>query len=357
MVARDTSWICRPLFQRAISRSIQNDVAIAGTQLFHKLMRILIVLILLLAAPAAAAERVPTAVVSKDSVVFRVPATSLDERWEIRVPVRMADGWAADGIAYFSIYDYEVPEFLRKNGVAAERQIDFTWTGDTSTCRFPFVTPVLEDGAVVVTLTGERFSRLRPLSATLHGARPDGVAYQAPFVVKYQDDPREAQARALSGPFSADEYAVYQTVIDRVRNDGDTGVRDFLLLSPTNALLVDRAQEAWVVIEPVMLHAFAELRANDDTVADYVDNWPVGTDLSSLAALGYDVMDADVARERWRKGIDRRRGNVEVTMIGFNTTRDQALVHLRTYGGELILLDKIDGEWLVTGRARTFIGE
>jgi hypothetical protein len=104
--------------------------------------RSLIVLMFLLVAGAPrAAERPPTAIVSGDSIVFCVLATSLDENWEIRFPVTMADGWPADGTAFISISDHTLSEFLRRNGVAEERALDFTWTGNTSTCRFPWGMP------------------------------------------------------------------------------------------------------------------------------------------------------------------------------------------------------------------------
>jgi hypothetical protein len=324
-------------------------------------MRSLIVLILLLiAGTPRAAERVPTALVSKDSLVFRVPATSLDEIWEIRFPVTRENGWAADGTAFISIYDHTIPEFMRKNGVAEERVLDFTWTGDTKECRFPWLTPILKDGAVVFTIRGgaaERFARIRPLSAILHGAHPDGTRYQAPVAVTYQKDPREVQARALSGPFTPDEYAIYQTVIDRAwPYASDTGP-DFIVLSPTNSLFVVPPEELWVSFEPAMLHAIAELHPHDDTAADFIANWPVRMDLSSLAPLGYEIVDAGPYWERRKERLGRhRRDLLDVTMIGFNDARDQALVHLWAHDGELVRLDKIDGDWLVTGRARTIRG-
>jgi hypothetical protein len=105
-----------------------------------------------------------------------------------------------------------------------------------------------------------------------------------------------------------------------------------------------------------MLRAITKLQPHDDTVANFIANFPVRMDLSSLAPLGYEVMDADLVLERWRKKLDRGRAHFDLTMIGFNDARDQALIHRWGQDGELIRLDRIDGVWLVTGRAMTFPG-
>lgn len=310
----------------------------------------IIALILLLPAHSGyAAERLPSITVSKDAVTFRVPAQSLDDDWEIRFPVGTWAGWESDGTAHISPYDYHVPVFMAKGDSALfRRELDFTWTGDKSVCRFPWATPVFADGMVRFSLRGEGaepFSRLRPLGAVLHGFRADGSAYQVPFVVTFEKDPREERARSLSGPFSPDEYAIYQTVLDRLwKYDARW---DFVLLSPTHG-------RGPVTVE----HALEKLRPDPDTVADYEANRAVGVELSSLKPLGYEVVPDSVYWARWRtlKGASRHRQVVEVTMIGFNDARTQALVLVGMDGGELIRLDKVEGEWLVTGRAGTYHG-
>jgi hypothetical protein len=194
----------------------------------------------------------------------------------------------------------------------------------------------------------------------LHGVRVDGSEYDVPVRVTNLEDPREGAARAIPGPFTPDEYAIYQTVIDRAFNpsfDNSTHYQadlDFLLLiRSTHNGPLEREGKLIMI-----------LGASDDAMRDYLAQRSVNANMSSLAAMGYRMVDADTLRAQRDRAMRERTPwprSVGVSLIGFNGARDQALVYVETSTGnlggkgEVIRLDKVDGEWLPTWRVELWI--
>lgn len=345
-------------------------------------MRNLFCLIFLFASassPAAAAE--PTAIVSKDSLVFEIPLRDADAEWEWnRLP--------ADSVEYQWVFDIVVPEPVTwPFSEPSVAHFGIMWESDgppavrgsvgqlVAGCRlYLWVTrdprgrmppsrgwgsgsrPTYDGESMRLSVESyfmvEMMSRLRPEQMNLRGVRADGSTYEETVVVQNLKDPREAKARAITGPFSPDEYAIYQTVTDHTFGVSFKPGQEVLILSPT----VDAA----LFRTPSNLGE--ALRAQDDTIADFMDKRSVQTDLASLAALGHDVADAEaIHAERRANRSTSWTHTVRVSRIGFNAAGNQALLYC-DYGGsnmggkgDLFLLDKVDGEWRVTRRVNLWI--
>ncbi|HEX5130988.1 MAG TPA: hypothetical protein VFX92_00725 [Candidatus Krumholzibacteria bacterium] len=375
-------------------RPVLVDNRSGGTHLFHKLMRSLIVLIFLLVAAAPrAAEREATAIVSKDSLVFQFTVPDVGARWErnnlpkgtmenvhwvfdFQVPEPVTWPFSEPSAAYFAIFRRsagppaefgDLAELLEDSRVLFSLETDdgdaetaLTTKTVRSTCYPGWETSsrtvclgararVLVDDYYLV----EMMARLRPEAMTLKGIRADGSTYEEAVIVQNLRDPREAKARTIAGPFSPDEYAIYQTVIDHAfgRHSFEPG-QEVLILNPS----VDAA----LFHTPTNLQEL--LLANDETLDDFMQKRSIKTDLASLTALGHDVADAAKTDAERRTGqISHWPCTVRVSRVGFNSAGDQALLYCDygkgNLGGEgvLILLDRVEGEWRITRRVSLWI--
>lgn len=354
----------------------------------HKLMRIFLGLILVLAADAPrAADRGAIAIVSKDSVVFHIPVQDTEQVWEwnaaprgtvehqwlIRMPVGRQSGWPMEGNSYFAVVQESdgppvvrgsVRELLAKSRLLAWVVRDGDGPPSVDENTETFIKPTYKDGAIRFALYQQtrvdRINRMRPANFTVQGVRAGGAEYKGPVVVSHLEDPREQLARTVSGPFTPDEYAIYQTVIDRAFNSGFNASKryhadlDFFVLTPSTSSGPGPKEAQSIKI----------LGAGEDTQRDYLARRFDGVDMASLAGIGYRVLDADTMYARQEKASQERQPwphSVRVSVIGFNEPRDQALVYVETSTGNLggegavIRLDKVDGEWLVTWRVGLWI--
>ncbi len=353
--------------------------------LLHKHMRILIGPILLLAACSApATDPVATAIVSKDSVVIHItvkdhdavwewnkqPEGTVEHQWVVRMPIRKSEGWPFDGDYHVAVVQTssgppvlqgDVKDLIKNGRVTA-------WvikngdrpSGDTEGYS-AHVKPTYEAGAIRFAfyrgMYVEQIKRTRHAGFRMRGVRADGSEYEGSVRVTNLKDPREQAARTISGPFTPDEYAIYQTIIDRAFDTLPelVGSRpDFVLVSPSAD-----AEPRQTEIDHVK-----GLGASDDAVRNYLEKRSVKTDMSSLAAIGYRIIDADTLSAQL--GWAMRQGkpwiwHVGVSLIGLNNARNLALVYMyRSSGnlggdGHVICLNKVDGEWLVTRRVMLWI--
>lgn len=308
----------------------------------------LILLFVAACAPAPALEA--TAVVSKDSLAFEIPLPDgvAVDTWEIRI---RRGGWTGrESLGTARI-------FMGPESEPGRRSITCHWKleheqapprGASSSAPFSVENQVVrftfKDPRVV-----EPVTRIRPMHATLRGARADGSTYETRVTATWLKDPREAEARKVSGPFSADEYAIYQTIIDRAHQRfGPEPKYPFIVVTPTTVL------RGFASPDDNALY-FKMLGVDDDTGVDFVAKRTAEENLSSLTALGYDVMDQDAFMKEFRSWSrasgEKRRSGVYVSPIGFNKARTQALIFSSNSSeSEVIRLDKVDGEWLVTRR-------
>ncbi|HEX5130986.1 MAG TPA: hypothetical protein VFX92_00715 [Candidatus Krumholzibacteria bacterium] len=317
-------------------------------------MRSLIVLILLAAVASAAcapqtAGPVPSAIVSKDSLAFEIPlpeGVAIDA-WDIRISRYDRLGEKSFGTARITVG----PE-----SETGDRHIICTWTRDRESAPPIQVsartTFSVDNDVIRFTFKGpemvERVTRIRPMHAALRGVGVDGAPYERRLTVTYLRDPREAQARKISGPFSADEYAIYQIVIDRacLRLGSEQKV-PFVVVTPTTDLRVFTA--------PQLDLYFEILGVDEDTAADVVSRRSTEADLSSLTQLGYEVTTLE-AYMQWHKSGWNGRGEpyrraVYVSAIGFNHSRTQAIIYVNNSNeSDILRLDKVNGQWHETGR-------
>ncbi len=194
----------------------------------------------------------------------------------------------------------------------------------------------------------EAFARLHLRRMTMRSRRADGSPSTQPVVVTNLKDPREEKARAIDGPFTPDEYAIYQTIIDHAydTNIGHPNPGD-IIVTPTFG------RRKSDLIEPNM--QFLDL--NDQTIDDYVEKRSITMDTFSLAALGHDVMTEDEYM------ADHRAHKVAITVsrVGFNKARTQAVIQYAYWCGVLcgeglgVRLDKIDGRWLIARRISLWV--
>jgi hypothetical protein len=345
----------------------------------QELMRILIGLMLVVpACVPGAAERDATAIASKDSVVFHIPIQDRDAVWEwnkqphgtvehewvIRMPIGRSVGWSIEGTFFIAVVQTsEGPPAV--NGSVSElikhsRVVRRVIPSDDRKEFDTFIHPTYHDGVIRVAFYQdwhvEKINRQRPADFRLQGARADGSEYHGAVHVTHLKDSREQLAREVLGPFTPDEYAIYQTVIDRAFfSDFNAGTlypteRNVFLLNPSTHNGPLQGEESQIKI----------LGVSDEATRDYVTKRSVNADMSSLATMGYRVADADTLYAQRREGEPWKR-SVRVSAIGFNHTRDQALVYVEPSAGglashgEVIRLDKVDGEWLVTMRVLLWI--
>ncbi|HEX5130985.1 MAG TPA: hypothetical protein VFX92_00710 [Candidatus Krumholzibacteria bacterium] len=160
-------------------------------------------------------------------------------------------------------------------------------------------------------------------------------------------DPGESQGRNVVGPLSPEEYAVYQIVIDRA-------IHDKLFPDPElRWFVITPSEDAGVYSE--MDSSVELLGTADDTMAGYLMNRSMQSDMASLSMLGYDILASDAhGGERKKSAAPGAWGcQVRVSRIGFNAAGDQALVYCEhgcgalSSVGEVILLDRVNGEWRV----------
>ena len=189
---------------------------------------------------------------------------------------------------------------------------------------------------------------------TLRGFYADGRTYEDPVTVINLKDPREQKARSISGPFTADEYAIYQTVIDRVLQETRRHQPQLkiFIMNPSFCKDLFSNEENNLKV----------LNADDDTVADYLAKRIVETDLSSLEALGYSVLTTEAFYLTRGVGMDRdSMCGVRVSQIGFNSDRTQAIIYCghfcvdRSSEGEGIFLKKLNDEWLIERHVTFFM--
>jgi hypothetical protein len=327
---------------------------------------LLCLIFLLVSASSPAAAAGPTAIVSKDSLVFEIPLRDVDAEWEWnRLPKGSAEHeWVfeipMEGTSYVGVVQVsggppavrgELKDLIARAGV-------YFWGGggdlDLRQSN-AFVQPTFNQGVVRVVFYRqnwvEHVVRRRPGAMILRGGFPDGSRYQERVTVLNQRDPREEMARAVRGPFSPDEYAIYQTVIDRIFSDRPLQLRGRYQLD-LDFVLARRSETGGIF--PGEREYPRRLGAHEDTVEDYLEKRTMQGDLKSLAALGYNVMEnpGDTGNGRC---------SVRVSLIGFNEARDQAILYCEhscgglTAEGEAICLEKVSGEWLVTWRALLWI--
>jgi hypothetical protein len=329
-----------------------------------------VLVVMIASSPTAAQEA--TAVVSKDSLEFRIPVPdavsewewnllprgTVEHEWVFDISVKQPAKWPFDvGLTtiHFGIIQEsagppavrgDLSKLLMHSGAYfwAAQEHDGTALPDGAPDLG--VSPRYDGGAIRLVIRRryqvEFMVRLRPEEMTLRGVRVDGSRYEEAVAVINSRDPREAEARAISGPFSPDEYAIYQTVIDRAFHDA---MIKFSVLNPS----VDAG------LFSDMDGNIQGLRAADETLADYVKKRSMQTDLMSLTTLGYHIVDS--------KHVDGRERvcSVRVSRIGFNAAGDQALLYCDhscgslTGEGEVILLEKVDGEWRVMRRVGLWI--
>ncbi|HEX5130987.1 MAG TPA: hypothetical protein VFX92_00720 [Candidatus Krumholzibacteria bacterium] len=332
-------------------------------------MRSLIVLILLLLVAAAprAAEREAAIIVAPDSTVFEIPLESPDDVWEISFPVFERMGWEKDGAVALSMHTWSGTGYYDST-LQSHDEATLAWADDSCQSRAS-VTPVLSDGVLRCKFGRmEDMIRLRPIVASLHVSRADGSTYEQPVRVVHIPDPRADIARSLAGTLTADECMIYQLVLDRAITP-DVQRVEFSSASPrTGQPVPDQPPPPhYAVVTPTIergplpweAERLGPRGADPDCVANYLENRAVAVDLSSLAPLGYHMMERDALETALKEGSgsERKMRRLEVSRVGFNDTRDQALVFLswaeRGWSGfEIVRLDKLDGEWLVTRRLR-----
>jgi hypothetical protein len=349
-------------------------------------MQTTIVLLLVLATSSAPApEKVPSALVSKDSLVFEFsvrdvqalwernarPKGTIEHEWVFDIPLRQPATWPfnVEGLTHvhFGVTQESAgPPVIRGDlsGLIENSTFRF-WATSNQEDVVPVprrlatgAKPGYSDGTVRLVVRWrfpvEFMTRLRPAEMTLRGVRADGSAYEEAVVVNNVRDPREALARTIVGPFSPDEYAIYQAVIDRAFH---------------NAMIHDPDLKSSLLNPSVDAGLFSDMDSNvqalgaaDDTLADYLKKRSTVSDLVSLTALGYDVVESEAFQtERKSATAAERRCSVRVSRIGFNAAGDQALLYCdHSCGGlsgegEAILLDRVDGEWRVTRRVGLWI--
>lgn len=343
-------------------------------------------ILLFAACSPPASEIVATAIVSKDSVIIDVPVQNhdsvwtwntqpkdtIDHRWVVLMMAEKSMGRSLEGAFFIGLVHrsagYPAVSGTVEELVDASRIV--TWAvgegkdgGESPHWFDTAIRPTYHDGVIRIPIYHwrhvERLNRYRPAKFRFLGVRADGSEYKGGVRVTNLKDPREQIARAISGPFTPDEYAIYQTVIDRAfrspieRTRYPTATK-FYVLNPSTHTGPFRGEPSQI----------ENLGASDDVVQDYLAKRSAAADMSSLAAMGYRVMDADTLYAQRRNEMGRGmpwKLSVRVSAIGFNSWRNQALVYVETSSGNLggegfvVRLNKVAGEWLITDRVSLWI--
>jgi hypothetical protein len=163
--------------------------------------------------------------------------------------------------------------------------------------------------------------------------------------VRYVKDRGQDPARRIRGPLSADEYVVMHVVLADYMRHWRPSPR--YVLTPTSTWLSSNEEPGLEV-----------LAADGDTEAAYFAARKLQGDTRALGRIGYAVIDAD---SFFSAPHDINTFYAGVSRVGFNRARNQALV----YGyyhcgglcgeGEILLLEKIDGYWLIRNRVGLWI--
>ena len=323
-----------------------------------------------------AAERPATIVVAPDSVVFEIPMHSSEDEWKVSFPVFERMGWEHDGVVTLSMHEWRSTNANDPTDVRLHDEATLAW-GDDACKWLSSVTPTFSDGVLRCNFGRmEGIIRLRPLDARVRVMHADGSGYKEFVQVVYLPDPRAQLARSLAGPLSVDECAIYQRVLDSALPHDDGWGDEIVLPPPAPGQAPDQVPtprvQHYLVITPTTdrgplpgeADRLAPLGVDEDCIADFLQNRSIAVDLSSLKPLGYDMMERTALEEVIRARDARRQRvafHVEVSLVGFNAARDQAIVLVaKSYGGssdsDVIHLDKVDGEWLVTRRLNLYFG-
>lgn len=345
-------------------------------------MQILLSFLLLFTTdPQTAADSGAVAIVSKDSLSFRIPAYDANDVWKwnalpkgtfeyewvFDIPVNERTSPPKNRIGHFAVIQESLgpPIVYGDLSELINNSKIYFWVteeqpGEVSIIRKmdTFVKPTYENGVIKFTFHQptwvESVTRYRPEVMTLRGCYADGKKYEEPVSVINLKDPREQKARSISGPFTADEYAIYQTVIDRALKEAKRYQPQLkiFIMNPSFCKDLFSNEENNLKV----------LKADDDTVADYLKKRTVESDLSSLEALGYFVLSTEAFYLTRGVGMDRdAMCGVRVSRIGFNSNRTQAIIycgHFCVRGsseGEGIFLKKLNDEWLIERRVTFFM--
>lgn len=171
---------------------------------------------------------------------------------------------------------------------------------------------------------------------------PEGVVQSR---VHYIRDRSQDVAREIEGPLDPEEYAVMHVVIaDYLR---DWRPDEWYLLTPSATGTLKWEAENLRV-----------LRAEPETVSAYFEARGREVDLRAFGQIGFATADAD---SFYQAPHDAALFNIRLSGVGFNPARDQALLY-GSYDcgslcaeGEVLLLEKIDGCWLIRDRVQMWI--
>jgi hypothetical protein len=345
-------------------------------------MQILLsILFFFVGAPEYNADVSAMAIVSKDSLSFRIPARDINDvwkwnalpngtfehQWVIDIPVGEWGHEQKKMVAHFAvIQESQGPPIIHGDlsDLLADSKVYF-WATEKETGAMyhvrkidTFVKPTYKNGTIGFTLHRlgwvEPITRFRPETMTVRGYYANGTTYEDPVAVINVKDPREREARSISGPFSPEEYAIYQTVVDRTLHDARRHQPNLKIVILNSAFCQEPYSNERQNLKV--------LNADDDSVADYLEKRTMEADLTSLKALGYHVWSAESYNfEKRAEGPKTTMCSVRLSRIGFNSTVTQAIVYCgHSCGalagkGEAILLEKMNDEWLVSGRVMLWI--
>jgi hypothetical protein len=343
----------------------------------QKLIRTVVLLLLLSSAEGAQSPTVssdtkePWAVLSKDSAVFFFPLdTEADWSWNV-LP--------EDSLEYMRIARFTWPDGqgrsdigLRKLSSGGEKKTGGfeellqksrlrEWVGSAGEQmgkrRPPSLihTEIVQGGMLVKMPQFRDVERLIGLGAdsvTFMWQEPGRPRREQLVEIVYAPDEMEQRAREISGPLSPDEYAVYQTVLSRPHQNIGVNV----VLSPT----LNASHEMVLKVLKNMHTLEQETRDN------FIQTIPQVADLNTLSQLDFTVLDADSfdaeVKNKIGKGEAPRASNhMRVSRVGFNETRNEAVVYL-TYHcgflcaeGLLISLEFRRGSWYIVNRRMVWI--
>jgi hypothetical protein len=306
-------------------------------------------------APGSGQELKPRFIVSEDSLVIWFPIASIDGewRWNVESEGTVERCWSA------SIESRSRQFCIRQRSEGGKPQTG-TFADIAAASEQAYVlgerchkagSPTVRDGGLAWRTEAhflfEPLLIWRPRTVRMLGWGSGVPDFDQDVVITYEEDPREERARRLDGPLTADEYAVYQTVIARLGH-GRQG-RLPVLTPSVPAGRWGAWAEGLVVWPGIDSSAVYNYVARADTVVDY----------SALAQLGYTVAAADSFRSALRS---LPRGTfwpyLELSAIGFSDSGDHALVYChRSCGGcgtgsdgYIILLKRIGGRWYIDRR-------
>ncbi len=331
---------------------------------------ILSILLVISSVSQPTEESVARVVVSKDSLSFWIPiedheslwrwnslpAGRDEHEWIFNIPLKESIFPLKEGEAHFAVIQKSLgpPDWVGKIKELLENCMVYFWVTNAESGEMfhkskikTFIIPNYAPGLISFTLDipfyVELIARQRPEIITLQGFDSNGEVYNKTVVVNNQRDPKEEVARNIIGPFSADEYAIYQTVLDRMFNFRKLirSRQAIYILSPTFHKKIDTYEQNNVKV----------LKADSVTCNNYFANRVIASDLTSLSKLGFSVINEDSFYTKFKHVDKTGFYKVRLSRIGFGNNNTQALVFFIHAGeGEVVLLEKLNGEWLVTRR-------